>query len=64
MSIVLWQNQWVLTIYWHNGIFDTIVNIYEDLCMNLLLTKNDPFMWSWMFKFVIFLLVFLRFIGL
>jgi len=48
MSIVLWQNQWLLTIYWHNGTFDTIVNIYEHLCMNLLLNKNDPFMWSWM----------------
>jgi hypothetical protein len=36
-----------------------IINTYKDLCMNLLLNKNDLSMYSWSFKFEIFSLIFL-----
>jgi hypothetical protein len=40
----------LLTIYWDNNMFDNsnfyMINIHKDLCMNLLLNKNDPFMYS------------------
>jgi hypothetical protein len=44
MSIFFWQNQWLLTIYWDNAMFDipkfVIINIWKDICMNILLNKN------------------------
>jgi len=40
----------LLTIYWDNNMFDNanfcMINIHKDLCMNLLLNKNDHFMYS------------------
>ncbi len=40
----------LLTIYWDNNMFDnpnfSMINIHKDLCMNLLLNRNVPFMYS------------------
>jgi hypothetical protein len=44
MSIFLWQNQWLQTIYWDNAMFDipkfVIINIWKDIYMNIWLNKN------------------------
>jgi hypothetical protein len=55
---VLWQINVLLTIYGDNDMFDNnpnfpIINIYKNMCMNLLLIKNDISKYSWLIKYVI-----------